>query len=165
MISSVGEELHLPIIRQVVERQDGEKRLAARGWRRDDARPNGSEPEGFDLLGHLVELQVSPGDQSLGQRPSDRAAHVRRYQHRARIAARHQARRDVDAVAQEIAVRLHHDVAQMHADAQFGFALFRECDGGLDSGQTRPELQHEAVARRAEHPPPTRPGDTFDHAP
>jgi len=161
----VREELHLPIIRQVVEGQHGEKRLAALGGRRDDGRPNCTERECLDLLRHLVELQDPPRDETLGQRSSDRAMHVSRHQRRARIAASHQARRNVDPVAQEIAVRLHEYVAQMHANAQLGLALFRQRERGFNSGQTRTELKHEAITRRVEHPATTRPGDAFDHAP
>ena len=69
---------------------------------------------------------------------------------------RHQARRDVDAVAEQVAVRLHHDVAQMHADAHLGLARLGELERGLDGDQARAELQHEAVAGGVEHAPAVR---------
>ena len=68
-------------------------------------------------------------------------------------------------MAEEVAVGLHHDIAQMHADPHLGLALVCEGERGLDGGQARTELQHEAIARGVEHAPALRRGDAFDHAP
>ena len=122
---AVGEELHLAIVGEVVEGQHGEKRLAARGWRATVTAPR-NQREGLDRLRHLVELEVAARDETFGQRAADGAAHVGRHQRRTGIAARHQAGRDVDAVAEQVAVRLHHDVAEMYADAHLGLALVRQ---------------------------------------
>jgi len=43
--------------------------------------------------------------------------------------------------------------------------LLCERKGGFDGGETRSELQHEPITRRAEHPSAARRGDAFDHAP
>ena len=42
------------------------------------------------------------------------------------------ARGDIHAVAEEVAVRLHNDVAEVDAHADFGFAGLREFEGGFD---------------------------------
>src|SRR5260370_22878212 len=76
----VREELHLPIIRQVVEVQHSEKRLAPLGWRRDDGRPNGRARKCLGLLRQLVQLEGAQRDHGLCQRSPVRAALLRRPQ-------------------------------------------------------------------------------------
>ena len=55
--------------------------------------------------------------QALRQLAAHGAAHVHRHHNRAGLGQLLQARGDVDAVAEQIAVRRHHHVADMHADA------------------------------------------------
>ncbi len=93
---------------------------------------SGARANAFDPLSHLVELEDPSRNETLGQRSAYRALHVGRHQHRTRIALSHQARRDVHTVAQEIAVRQHNYIAQVHANAQLGFALFRQRECRFD---------------------------------
>ena len=88
--------------------------------------------KGFDHLRHLVELHRPARDKAFGDRSTYGLAHRARHQRAARVAARHQPRRDVDAVAEQVAVRLHDNVAEMDADADFRFAGFCKGEGGLD---------------------------------
>jgi hypothetical protein len=46
--------------------------------------------------------------------------------------------RDVDAVAEEVAVGLHHDIAQMHADPHLGLALVCEGERGSTAARLEP---------------------------
>ena len=55
--------------------------------------------------------------QPLRQRAAHGAPHIHRHQHRAWLRQLLQTRRDIDAVAEQIAVRRLHHVADMHADA------------------------------------------------
>ena len=73
--------------------------------------------------------------EAVGDRPAHRLPHGGRDERAAGIALGHQARRDIDAVAQQVAVRLHDHVAQMHADAHFRLAGLGEFDGRLHRGE------------------------------
>lgn len=119
--------------------------------------------ERFDDLRHLVELQRAARDEPLGDGTANGLAHRAGHQPRPRLAACHQARGDVHAVAQEIAVRLHHHVAQVNADADSRLAGFRERKRGFDGCEARAELEHEAVAGRVEDAAAVFRGDRFDN--
>jgi hypothetical protein len=65
---------------------------------------------------------------------------------------RHEARGDVDAVAQEIAVRLQHNVTQVHANAHLRFARFGEFECCFDSGKARAKVQSKFGRRKESQP-------------
>jgi hypothetical protein len=66
-------------------------------------------------------------------------------------------------VAEEIAIRLHHNVAQVYANAHSRFARFGEFERGFDSGKARTKVQHEAVAGGVEYAAAVVRGYAFYH--
>jgi len=77
----------------------------------------------------------------------------------------HEARGDVDAVAEEIAIRLHHNAAQVYADAHFRFARFGEFERGFDCGKAGTNMKPSPAVLKTR--PPWRaamPSITFRNA-
>ena len=98
------------------------------------------------------------------RKPDIRSPHrIERIQPRLRL--RHQPRRNVDAMPEQVAVRLLRDFPHMHPDAHARSAFVGKFQRRTDAAQRRSELQHESVAGRVEHAPAMRLSDALDDGP
>jgi len=111
-----------------------------------------------DRLGDVLEFGWSEIPDREIESPFHLPIGVFRETNRARLADAFQPRRDIDAVAHQVAVALLDDVAQMNADAELDAALFRHACVALDHAvlhfdraahgvDDAPELDDRAVAR------------------
>jgi hypothetical protein len=164
---AVGEILLLDIATQVGERQHRERRLVGQRQRRPrfGREPHAEHPH---LAGDVLQLplaKVFEIERKLARRV---LAHAVGEADAARLGQRLQPRRDVHAVAEQVAVGLHHHVGRMQADAQLQSVAARRQrllhgNGALDCLHAAREFREQAVAHRLEHAPAVRGQERLDH--
>ena len=159
---AVAEVFLLRIAAHVGEGQHGDRELwcwgrsarcFARRWN-----SNAGHPVDPHRLRHVLQVLLAQILEAELDLAPDMAEHRLGHQNAARLGQGFQSRRDVDAIAVEVAA-LHHDIAEVHPDAQhdlpiLGYAFvggghgFLQLDGALDGIDCAGELDQHPVAHQ-----------------
>ena len=124
----------------------------------------GAKPEDADRLGDVLDALLAHILEAVGQLPPDMIPHAAGDADAAGLGQAFDAGGDVDAIAEDVAV-LHHDVAEIDADAKPHLALRRQLlirlreialdlHRALDGGEDAAEFGQDAVAGGVANPPP-----------